>query len=103
MTLSPVCDGVKRILAARKAVLINIVSCTVSVALLIIMATTIDFSKKTNEEIDVQDITQSTIKIETSIFSEKIPLINNAIFYYLNTDNGWSWNEGPMPWKGEAF
>ena len=23
--------------------------------------------------------------------------------YYLNTDNGWSWNEGPMPWKGEAF
>ena len=71
----------------HKSVLINIVSCTVSVALLIIMATTIDFSKKTNEEIDVQDITQSTIKIETSIFSEKIPLINNAIFYYLNTDN----------------
>ena len=22
--------------------------------------------------------------------------------YYLNTEGGWSWNEGPMPWKGEA-
>ena len=22
--------------------------------------------------------------------------------YYPNTDYGWSWNEGPMPWKAEA-
>jgi len=22
--------------------------------------------------------------------------------YYPNTDNGWNWNEGPMPWKTEA-
>ena len=70
-----------------KSVLINIVSCMVSVALLIVMASTIDFSKKPNEEIGVQDITQSTIKIETPIFSEKIPLVNSAIFYYLNSEN----------------
>jgi spore coat protein JB len=22
--------------------------------------------------------------------------------YYPNTDSGWNWNEGPMPWKTEA-
>ncbi len=72
---------------SHKSVLINVVSCTVSVALLIIMATTIDFSKKSDEKVDVKDITQSTIKIETPIFSEKISLANNAIFYYMNPDN----------------
>lgn len=22
--------------------------------------------------------------------------------YYVDTENGWSWSEGPMPWKGEV-
>ncbi|MBE6622767.1 MAG: tyrosine-protein phosphatase [Ruminococcaceae bacterium] len=72
---------------SHKSVLVNIISCTVSVALLVIMATTIDFSKKSDEKINVKDITQSTIKIETPVFSEKISLANNAILYYMNSDN----------------
>lgn len=80
-------------LKKHRSVLINILSCTVSVVLIIIIALYIDFSKPVETESVSKDITKSTVKIETSIYREKVSLVNDAVHYYLNPDNASSANE----------
>lgn len=78
-------------LSRHKNVIINIVSCTISVILLVLLATRIDryITVATNKS-STADITQSTVKIETSIYPDKISLVSDAISYYLNPENSGS-------------
>ncbi len=78
----------KTFLKQHKSLLINILSCTVSVILLIVLATSADKTKSTaTGETDRQTVTQSTVKIETSIYSEKLSLVSDAISYYMDPTN----------------
>ncbi len=71
----------------HRSIIVNVISCTVSVILLIVLAMDGDVSK--NGEVDSPNIeaTQETIKIETSVYTQKIPLANEAIFYYMSSSN----------------
>ncbi|MBQ8250124.1 MAG: tyrosine-protein phosphatase [Clostridia bacterium] len=71
-----------------KSIIINILSCTVSVVLLILLAAKKD--TPTNNDVklpEVQTITESTVKIETSVYPEKVRLISDAIAHYLDPSN----------------
>lgn len=74
-------------LKRNRSSLINILSCTLSVVLLVIVALNIDFSKPNGAEHGYTDITQSTVQIETSVYPEKILMVSDAISYYMNPDN----------------
>ena len=67
----------------HRGALINILSCTVSVVLLIVLAVSIDFSRPESKEVNHTDITQSTVQIETSVYHEKALLVSDAISYYV--------------------
>ncbi len=72
----------------HRSVLVNILSCTVSVVLLIVLAFVLEKQYKAGTDNDVSiDITKSTIKIESSIFIDEVPLVKQAIFAYLDDTN----------------
>ena len=74
-------------LKQHRSVLINILSCTLSAVLLIIVGFNVDSFKQKNNDKILSEVTQSTIKIETSVFSEKISLVSEAVAYYMNPNN----------------
>lgn len=74
-------------LKQHRSVLINILSCTLSALLLILVAFNVDLFKPKSDDEVLSEVTQSTIKIETSIFPEKISLVSDAISYYMNPNN----------------
>lgn len=71
-----------------KNVLINVLSCSISVILLILLATDVDKTDPSVvDESNYTGITQSIIKIETSLYSEPISLVSGAISYYMDSSN----------------
>lgn len=87
-------------LKKHRSILINIFSCTLSFVLLVLMALRVDFFKSNELEGAYIDITKSTIRIETSIFQEKIPIVSDAILYYMSNDNDASVNEVYKAYNG---
>lgn len=77
----------------NRSVLINVLSCTVSVVLLVIMALNIDFSKPSEPANSPVNVTQSTIQIEASIYPEKVLMVSDALIYYMDPNNDASANE----------
>ncbi len=70
----------------HKSLLINILSCTISLVLLVALAVKVDVSDN-NVEDGAQTVTQSTVQIETTVYFDEIPLVHNAILSYLNPNN----------------
>ena len=77
----------------NRSVLINILSCSVSVVLIFIIAFNLDFSRSEEPQKNAVDLTQSTVKIETSVYSDKVPLVGDAILHYMSPNNTMSANE----------
>ncbi len=77
----------------HRSILINILSCTISVVLLVVMAFNIDDSRSNQADGAYTNVTKSTVQIETSVYSDKILLVSDAISYYMNPDNDASANE----------
>ena len=71
----------------HRSVLVNIISCTFSVVLLIIFAVNVDFSRPEKGEDNYVNITQTTVSIETSFYPDKVVLVNDAIVYYMDSNN----------------
>ena len=80
-------------LKKHRGVLVNILSCTISAVLLVVIALNIDFLQPSKEENHYLDITQDTIRIETSIYPKRILMVSDAISYYMSPDNNASANE----------
>ncbi len=80
-------------LKKNRSILINVLSCTVSVVLLVVIAFNMDLFRSKKAEGDVFQTTQSTVKIETSVYPKKIPLAHNAVLYYMSESNTASANE----------
>lgn len=75
-------------LKKHKSVLINVASCTVSLVLLVLLAFNYDSIIGKNATKDAEsEITQSSIKIESSIFMNEVPLVHQAILSYLDASN----------------
>ncbi len=77
-------------LKRNKNTLINIISCSVSVVLLVVLAFNVDKKEPTGtdtENSEYTEFTKSTIKIETSIYPKKVSLVSSAISYYLDSSN----------------
>ena len=73
----------------RKNALINIVSCTISIVLLILFAFYYESKPESpTESNSVVDITKSSIKIETSVYLKEVPLINQAVKAFINDTTG---------------
>ncbi len=72
----------------HRSVLVNIASCTVSVLLLILFACTNDIGFKGDVEKDTSlEITQSSIKVESTVYLDEIPLVTQAVLKYLEPDS----------------
>ena len=87
----------------NRSVVINILSCTVSVILLLLLALNLDAQKKEDIEGHYIDLTSSTVRIETSIYSQKLPLVNEAILRYMDPDNTQSANAVYKAHNGYKF
>lgn len=69
-----------------KSALINVISCTVSAVLLVLLAINLDkpqFEGQTN--LPSAEVTNSTVKIETSIYTKPVPVATEAIISYMNS------------------
>ncbi len=72
----------------HKSVIVNIVSCSVALSLLVMMAVNIDiFHNKGVDEANVE-LTQSTIRLETSFFAKDVSLVSEAVAYYIGQNDG---------------
>lgn len=74
----------------NRSVLINVVSCTVSVILIIITAVVIDVSQRKGTEkgkSNITNVTESIMQIETSVYNKEISLVSEAVLRYINPDN----------------
>ena len=88
-------------LKKHRGALVNLLSCMVSVVFLVIMALNIDFfPEPSGAENNYVDVTRSTIRIETSIYPEKILIVSNAISYYMSPDNDATANEVYKSFEG---
>ena len=73
----------------NRSLLINILSCTVSVVLLVLLA--FDFENKSEhpeENNSIVGITQSTIKIESTLFFDEVSLTHQAINVFVSDNTG---------------
>lgn len=87
-------------LKRHRSAFVNIISCAVSIVLLVIMALNVDFSNNSEIDNSYTDITQSTIRVETSVYPEKVLIVNKAISYYMNSDNVANANEVYKSFEG---
>lgn len=90
----------KTFLKKHKSVLINILFGAVSVVLLVVLALNMDFFNGGVQN-DHMDVTQSTIKIETSVYTNKISLVSDAISYYVSQNDGVSANQIYKSFEGD--
>lgn len=70
-----------------KSILINVISCTISAVLLFLLAINWDkpqFNSPNNKP--TADATNSTFKIETSLYTKPVPLATEAVITYMNTE-----------------
>ena len=70
-----------------KSILINVISCTISAVLLFLLAINWDkpqFNAQNNKP--TVDATNSTFKIETSLYTKPVPLATEAVITYMNTE-----------------
>ena len=80
-------NPVLRFWKKNRSVIINIASCTVSVVLLLLLALSIDSKKQEDIRGHYTDITKSTVKVETSLYYGKIPLVHEAVLQYMDPSN----------------
>lgn len=72
----------------NRSIIINIVACSVSVILIIIMAISNDRKATVQTEgTNTTTITQSMVGVEATIFNEKVSLVNQAVLYYVDENN----------------
>lgn len=84
----------KKFFKKNRSIIVNIISCTVSVVLLIVIAFGFDkLFKPDDDKNAVVGVTQSTVTIESTVFSEEIPLVNQAILDYMSPSNKDSAND----------
>lgn len=76
-----------KFIKGHKNALINALSCTISVALLIVMAARTDSEKRRSADTEVAQLTQTTVKIETTLFSDEVSLVSGAVEYYMSPEN----------------
>ncbi len=77
-----------KFLKKNRSVLVNIVACAVSVILIIIMAINNDRKITVQQQgSNAAGITQSMVNIETTIYNEKVSLVNQAVLYYFDEEN----------------
>lgn len=66
-----------------KSRIINIVSCSISVILLILLAVKSDSPKSDSKNDATTEITNSVVKIESSVYTEPVPVATEAIISYM--------------------
>lgn len=66
-----------------KSRIINIVSCSISVILLILLAIRSDSPKSDSQNDGTTEITNSVVKIESSIYTKPVPVATDAIISYM--------------------
>lgn len=73
---------------AHKSVIINVAACTLSLILLILLAFDHDKSRDQNDQANEGVVdTVSSIRIESSIYTDEVPLVNQAILTFMAEDN----------------
>jgi len=78
----------KKFLKRNKHLLVNIFFCSVALVLLIILAMDNDASPSgIGNQGDTVEITQSTVKIESSVYLDDISLAHEAVFAYISDTN----------------
>ncbi|MBR3909626.1 MAG: hypothetical protein IKJ50_07910, partial [Clostridia bacterium] len=97
----------------RRSRWINIISCLVSVILIIVLAVQSDALRSNNKDSgNHSQITNSTVIVESSVYAEDVLLVSAPVFNYMDSANpkdaqslyktfdGWKYklNEG-QPWK----
>ena len=73
-------------LKKNRSVIINIISCTISVILLVLFAFRIDNNNAVIDQ-NAQITTQSTVQIETSVYFKEISLVSKAVLTYMDPQN----------------
>ena len=71
----------------HRSVLINVASCTVSVILLVVLAVRTDVSRPTVPEDSYTEMTNQTVKVEVSVFPQKVALVSEAVQQYMTLDD----------------
>lgn len=71
----------------HRSVLVNIVACTVAAAMLVIVGVNIDAIRQKGAGQNHTEITKSTVQIETSLFTDEVSLVSEAINYYMSPTN----------------
>ena len=73
----------------NRSTLVNIVACSVSVVLLVLLALQLEQNAETPQEDDiVVGVTQSSIKIESTIYVDDISLVHPAVNAYVRDTTG---------------
>jgi len=73
----------------NKSVIINIVACLIAVVLLVLLAVNRDGEKPViipSDDTPIE-LTQTTFKIESTLYTEEVPLVHQAIFSYMDENN----------------
>ena len=89
---------VKRFFRHNKHKLVNIVACTVAVSMLLVVAIRGNFWS--NDEPTTQVLSQVAIHIESSLYIDTVPLVNEAILEYMDPSNTKTSNEVYKAYEG---
>ena len=78
-----------KFLKRRKSLLINIVSCTISVVLLILLAINLEIKPKSGwDDTSIVDVTKASIKIESTVFIDDVSITNQAVNAFIGDNTG---------------
>ncbi len=92
---------IKRFFRKNKHKIINIVACTVAVALMIAFAFNKDNGlENSNTTSSTLELTQSSISIKSSLYDGEVPLVDEAIATYMSNENLLSANDVYGNYKG---
>ncbi len=76
-----------RFFKKNRSTIVNVVSCSVSVVLLILLAVKFDGVTGRPTDTKYTALTQDSVQIETSVYSGEVQLVNEAVLSYMDEQN----------------